>query len=425
MGYIFETEIGHIMNTVRARTIGESDTITLKEIASANIHPAIKAYFKADIERKLEEERKSEVRSKRFPYSINEVLSLQHQTDLLLMFYYQYDQQEFETLLDQAVHFSFNFLCRPQYTLVEFLFENQRRMSTSIIEKKLKYCTDYEYYTLLLKRYFTERGLAEVTYEEFKALLGTIDKEVVAQHSSRELAAMTRAMVNFVQAGLHDSMTNAGPPQLPINAAIVFFEDKGLSEIKLRLEYERDHNQLQDITIDTLASIIEEVRVLTSGEESPAHPQKDSEPPSAGEPPNEQPVPVPEQAQLPRQETSGSSRYESPFVTSNRQRGPAQSTSEETDRESRQESTPREPSSFPALETLFTPSEQRRFVKFLFHKDDFGFQDALSVLSRAKTWEEASLILDELFVAKEIDPLSKEAIRFTDKIYQRYNSKAG
>ena len=79
----------------------------------------------------------------------------------------------------------------------------------------------------------------------------------------------------------------------------------------------------------------------------------------------------------------------------------------------------------PALETLFTPSEQKRFLKFLFHKDDFGFQDALNILSRAETWEEASLILDELFVAKDIDPLSKEAIRFTDKVFQRYNSKAG
>ena len=82
MGYIFEAEIAAIMNTVRARTIGESENIRLREVLRSDIHPAIKAYFKAEVERILQEERALELRSKKLSYSLSEVSSLQHQIDL-------------------------------------------------------------------------------------------------------------------------------------------------------------------------------------------------------------------------------------------------------------------------------------------------------------------------------------------------------
>jgi hypothetical protein len=265
MGYIFETEIEQIKNVVHARTIGEAESITLEDILESKVHSAIKAYFRAEVERNLQQERQLEIRSKKFPYSISEIVSLQHQEDLLLMLHYQFNQHEFNDLLDQAVHFTFNFLCRPQFTLVEFLFENQRKMSTSVIEQKLNYCTEYEYYALLLRRYFVDKGLAEVTYEEFKTLLKKIDAEVVALHSDVELAGMTKAIMGFVEAVQDGSPALGKPKSLPINAAIVFFEDKGLQDIKLRLEYERDHNKLDNIGLQQLAGIIKEVRAIATG----------------------------------------------------------------------------------------------------------------------------------------------------------------
>src|SRR3989338_4280796 len=94
MGFMFEAEIITIMNTVRARTIGEADAIRLKEVLAAEIHPAIKAYFKADVERLLHQERPKEIRSSRFAYGSPEVAGLQRQVDLLLVNHYQFDQGE-------------------------------------------------------------------------------------------------------------------------------------------------------------------------------------------------------------------------------------------------------------------------------------------------------------------------------------------
>jgi len=66
MGYIFEQEIESIINAVRANTIGEEDQVLLKRVLAADIHPALKAYFKAEVERKLESARAAEVRSGNF-----------------------------------------------------------------------------------------------------------------------------------------------------------------------------------------------------------------------------------------------------------------------------------------------------------------------------------------------------------------------
>lgn len=114
MGFIFEAEISTIMNTVRARTIGEEDSVKLKEILAADVHPAIKAYFKAEVEKMLQQEREKETRSGRFPYGLPEVKGLQRQIDLLLIQHYEFDRQEFESILDESVHFQFNYLCRPR-----------------------------------------------------------------------------------------------------------------------------------------------------------------------------------------------------------------------------------------------------------------------------------------------------------------------
>ncbi len=417
MGYIFESEIEQIKNVVRTRTIGEAEAITLRDILVSKIHPAIKAYFKAEVERNLQQEHELETRSKKFSYTIPEVVSLQHQEDLLLMVHYQFNQNEFDSLLDQAVHFTFNFLCRPQFTLVEFLFENQRRMSTSSIERKLNYCPDYEYYSLLLKRYFTERGLTEMSYEEFKALLKKIDAEVISRHTSQELANMTKAIIGFVEAVQDKSRPNGLPRTLPINAAIVFFEDKDLSEIKLRLEYERDHNKLLEIDLVRLAAIIEDVRSMSS--EHPAvramAEVETNEPLVA----NQQSVKV----SIDRMAAEGIEPIKPIEVVNIGRQTEIVPASENQTESATILPSDVETVNLPAIESMLSTSEEKKILKSIFHKDKDEFHATLAALDRAGSWEEASLILDDLFLARDVSPQSKVAILLTEKTYERYKSK--
>ena len=291
MGYIFESEIELIMTAVRARTIGEAESIRLKDILRANLHPAVKAYFRARVQQMLQQERQTEVRSKKFPYSLPEVVRLQEQIDLLLVHNYVFGQHDFALMLDHAVHFQFNFLCRPQWTLLNFIFENQRRRPTSDIRRKLRYCVDYSYYAEIIKRFIDDRGLAELTYEEFTELLQKIDNEIVSRHSSVELALMTRPILHFIASADLTPGQVPAEPRIPINAAIVFFEDKKLNEIKERLELERDRNELTSLSLRELANFIEKVN--TKNEDAVVE-FPDDRPPQPEVKPEE--IPAPESA---------------------------------------------------------------------------------------------------------------------------------
>lgn len=391
MGFIFEAEIITIMNTVRARTIGEADAIRLKEVLAAEIHPAIKAYFKAEVEKLLQQERMKEARSKKFSYGLPEVSGLQHQIDLLLVHQYEFGLEEFESLLDEAVHFEFNFLCRPQWTLQEFMFENRRTVGVSEATRKFRYCVEYTYFSEIFTRYVIDRGLAEMNYEEFKALIAKIDREIVNRHSTRELVRLLRPMLEFIEVGMPETIATETGPVLPINAALVFFEDKGVDDVRKELETERDSEGRQVISLSDLEIVIararkEEVPVpiqhkpKTKEKKSHIRPAPPHAPPSAVQ----DPVAV-----------------EEPVVV--------------------QKSVEHEPE-LEEVYSLFAVKDQKLFVKKLFKKDEVEFRNALDRLNPIRTWKEASFVVDQIFTEQDVDPFSKEAILMTEKLFSRYES---
>jgi hypothetical protein len=419
MGYIFEAEIESIIHAVRVKTIGEEDDVFLRKILSANIHPAIKAYFKAEVEKTLSQERRLEYRSKKLSYSLAEVKSLEEQIDLLLVQNYHFSLQEFESLLDESVHFHFNYLCRPQWTLLNFIVGEQRRVSSSTIEKRLKYCIDYTYFPELIKRFIDDHGLVEVTYEEFKSLIEKIDHEVVAQHSSFELAQITRALFDFVESGKMVPQVEFEQQTLPINAAIVFFDDKHLSDIRVRLEFERDHNRVIQITSDRLADIIEIVRV--GNEDATARPI-------------DLPVGIPDDIQQVSHEATDQSASDILDDETSREREAG--TVAQATENSGASKTPsiilgeegeKLLASMPSIKRkeildLLTEKEHRLIVKKLFFNDEPAFQGAVTEISLLRTWDNVAQYLEMLFRANEVDPYSKVAVLFTDKLFTHYHS---
>ena len=388
MGFIFEAEIITIMNTVRARTIGESDSIQLKDVLAAGIHPALKAYFKAEVEKLLQQERVKEVRSKRFGYGLPEVAGLQRQIDLLLVNNYQFGQQDFESLLDEAVHFEFNFLCRPQWTLQEFMFENRRAVGVGEAIRKFRYCVEYTYFADIFKRYVVDRGLAEMNYEEFKGLIAKIDREIVGRHSSAELARLLKPMLEFIEVGMPETSVTEAGPVLPINAAIVFFEDKGVEDVRKELETERDKGGRQVISLGDLETVIARAckeELLPQGRAS--EPEKKEGPPRS-----EAPVASPPIVREPV-------AVEDPVI-------PQRSVEPEPELED--------------IYSIFSVKDQKIFVRKLFKKDEVEFRNALDRLNPIKTWKEASFVVDQIFTEQDVDPFSKEAILLTEKLFGRY-----
>jgi hypothetical protein len=414
MGFIFEAEIDSIIHAVHIKTIGEDDGIVLKKILSTKIHPAIKAYFKAEVEKKLVQERGLEYRSKKFSYSLPEVRSLEEQIDLLLVQNYHFSLQEFESLLDESVHFQFNYLCRPQWTLLNFIIGEQRRVASESIEKRLNYCVDYTYFPELIRRYIADHGLAEVTYEEFKSLIEKIDREVVAQHSSLELAHMTRALFDFVESGKMVPQVEFEQQTLPMNAAIVFFGDKNISDVCARLEYERDRHRVIQITVDRLADIIEIVR--TGNEHATALQSVPSTTPSEEAPDaNDRASAITGDSTKPVQEPIGDAPVPEKSI---QQKAPLLVFGEND--EKYLASTPSAKQK--EILDLFPDEEFTTIVRKLFANDEPAFRGAVTEISLLHTWEQVAQYLDKLFLMNQIDPFSADAVGFTDKLYAHFHS---
>jgi uncharacterized protein YeeX (DUF496 family) len=277
---------------------------------------------------------------------------------------------------------------------------------------------DYTYFPELIKRYIVDHGLAEVNYEELKTLVEKIDHEVVAQHSSLELAHMTRALFEFVESGKMVPQVEFEQQTLPINAAIVFFDDKHLTDIRTRLEFERDNNRIIQITVDRLADIIEAVRTGNNEvvSDSVAQSAEISEEPQEIKIPTQDQfeIKIINEIQLEEESATGPQDIEVSPLSEMPASGIGENDRELSALDSalkRQE-----------LLNVFSEQERGVLIKHVFSQDEPAFHGAITEISLLEIWAEVAQYLDTLFIANGVNPFSTEAVLFTDKLYAYFHS---
>jgi hypothetical protein len=231
---MFESEIEILQRLIKNNTIGNAHSISLKSILESNIPKNIKNFFKAEVEWILYQERKEDSKKSRFDYSQDDIRLLQEQTDLLLVYHFNFDQKEFQRTNDRCVHFLFNYLCRPLWTLENFLFDETNVLSANELNLKFRFCTDYGYYWKILEKYLASKKKTELSKEETVVLLKKIDTEIIRENSSEELARMTEPFFAFVHYIQNNSETT-NEYGVPIKALAYFFEDKGVKSISEHL----------------------------------------------------------------------------------------------------------------------------------------------------------------------------------------------
>ncbi len=378
---MFEKETEQLIATVRQATIGETKAIGLREIFESNILSNVKVFFRAEVEWMLETERKPEPRPSKFNYNLPEIAMLREQTNALLIHNFIFSKADFEATLDKCVHFLLNYLCRPQWTLNSFLFEESARASTQQILLKLRYCRDYAYFPDILRSYLQQRGVGEMTLEEGKNLIARIDAEVVKNHSSIELAKITLPLFDFVAYARAHNMS-ATAKTVPARALMYFFEDKKIGAMHERLSREREVNNVKELSYGQLVNLLEKVR---SGDEH-AHVFDE----------HAEPLPALDDISL-----------DMPSLS--------QIVQEE-------EMTTPKPSEPPKpTPPLFSLEEERTIIKHVFHQNEEQFQAAVKEALAAATWEDAALSIDHFFLMNDVEAFSKEAILFTNRVQSRFS----
>lgn len=363
---VLERETEQLVDALAQRTIAQSRTISLREILASDALPAVRSFFRADVEAMLLEEYRAAVKQSRFNHDHPDVKHAQAQLDSALVMHYSFGRKEFLSRLTDAVHLLANFLVRPQWTLAGVVFEKEPAISIESLRRLLGYFAPYAYLRDVILRYAADRKLSAFTREEFTLLLWKIDGAFVRRKSGQELCDLLSPLYAFF-----DYPKNGGDNAVPMRALIKFFEDKGLTEVQTRLEGEMAQG-LQEVTLAALAPILEDVR-RTAGEFTVERTEQKAAEPS------------PDGAAVGADARTAAER------------------------------------AGPDIAGAIQEGEKRKFIRKIFRQEDSKYEEAVRELSGMPGWKEASRHIDEIFIRNDVDPYSSEAERFIEIVFQQFH----
>jgi hypothetical protein len=465
---MLEKETDLILQLLTEQTIGTQESITLNQAQGSAIPKNIKRYLRCEVVRWLALDLHSTPSFSHIPAGTKTSRVVTETLLHSLAREYVFTREEFLVTLENAVHFLENFLCRPQWTLEHFMFEDDERVASRKLLAKLDYLIDYWYFPGLIERTVRKNGWIEIHRDGFRALVARIDDQVVKQHNARELALLAKPIYDFLF--LEDAPMDRA---IPIKPLLVFFEDKKMRILREYIERVAEIRGHTELSLSELGEIIEKLYVGDVGK-SDAHPLPPVEHQAAAasgltdfvdsplvvtdsdghagkgsgtieETPNRL---IEEDSFEPTVPVHGG-REEDPSTATleSENASPATEASPTIDRaktnitlsltyaglKETQESQPLPLQTRPNgeggrgladLQSLITEEQRDRFISKVFNRDDAYYAETIDALNKTQAWKEASLYLNELYQRSGLDPYADEVIEFTDAIHRRYSAEA-
>ncbi len=396
---MLEREIEIIIARLAERTIGAQTHYTLGQALASGIPNGIKNYFQSEVMGWLLQDLDPSLHFARVNMTASRVHRAREAFLHVCASEYMFPRNEFLGTLENSVHFLTNYLCRPQWTLTEFMFGKGTALSREQLLSKLEYLDDYPHYKTLIKGILERKGWASIDREQFRSLLGKIDRHYLQQHAGRELAELIEPVFHFL------SLADTPPTgRIPIKPVLVFFSDKSEHGLKEYIENTCHIRNAVDISLAELRDILEDM---------PALPATMAEPDR--EVPPEQPI------------TGTPYSEESPQATVPPEAaGHIPQSSTETGRNLALSLTfaglsvkPTEPP-LPELQTIISSDLRELFINELFGNDASYYEAIITTLNATPHWKEASLYLNEFYEINNLNPQTDEVMQFTETIRQRY-----
>ena len=225
----------------RKETIADTSTISSRTILDSDLPAALKRMFEVDLDLLVVEEKQRLMTSPRFLYEDDDVRALLDGLGDKVRDCAQFSAEEFGEALARNVKLLFNYICRPQWTLVRYLFADRENASADEIVDALRSFWYYEYFAIILREYFEQKNISVINVRKFTDLVERIDHEVVRNFDSRKTAHLAEPLFELFNVGriTEEATAPAGEPTVPVEALSMFFDDKNLSAIVERLDRER------------------------------------------------------------------------------------------------------------------------------------------------------------------------------------------
>ena len=395
-----------LFGAIVARTIGDRDSIRLRDFLAAEIPEGVRTFVRTGLLRSLGADLDAAPHLGPLLRAGGSAGRVLRHTLRVILPDVELPRSQFLALLVEAVRFHEAYVVRPRATLAAFLFPaGARSVPADELLERLDAAGEYPYLAHLLRRSLAGSAGGTVRVEEFLELVERLDGEVVKRHSPAELARLAAPVF-----ALHGEDGGA-EPRSPVAPLLAFFGDKKMEFLARYVGEICSIRGLSEVTLPQLEEIIEGLY-----REAPPAPAEHgaSTGTHAGPPETE--------AAAPSLRGNGAHAAPPEVVDAVPVLSPA-GPREEIPADRTEDRTP-PPTPPPPLARLIHEDLKKEFVRKLFHRDPQYYDSIVSALDRLRTWEEASAYLRDLYENNRLDPLSPVVIAFTDAVQQRFTRNA-
>ncbi len=219
---MFEREIKFIydFNLNKVKKIGSF--LTYSQLLSADLHPAILKYISAEIDYLIFEDRQKMLRDSVFDYSSEKINHYFAQIGEEVKGTKRFSLDYVKKLILHATSFNVNFLVRPNWSLVKFIYDDEEHKTTLEIKQILNYVYYYDYLKDVLISYLNKKKLLSLNNSEFKQLLIKIDKIGIDSYLNDMLETTLNSIAEFLNIG------STSKTKVPVKAVEGFLKERGL-----------------------------------------------------------------------------------------------------------------------------------------------------------------------------------------------------
>ncbi|GAB4363405.1 MAG: hypothetical protein Kow0042_01270 [Calditrichia bacterium] len=412
---MLEVVIDNIIKKIRAEVVTpQMDRILLNYLMTRNIPDSVKHFFDQEVELWLREEAEKFTTNDRFDYDMPEVRVLIDKIFDILKQTATFHINKFNQLLERAIKLEANYLIRPHQTLTQFLFKDSFVITTMDVYDMLKYFDKFQYYKDALTDYFNLKYLREISQNQFEELINEIDHQVFSKDKINTTLKTVKIIINFLNEGREPSNS------LETDVLIKAFQDRNLNDyVQLIQAEERDG--ITDISISELEALLRTGKTSRERKipEEKAEITVEKIPDIETVKPEIQveeitvkaPVEIPEPVVVEEEyEEEEEELVETAIPTAADQLADVVAEKIKGDR-------------LEDLNQMISSKQRKKFIKKLFKKNERQYQQFTDTINKLPTWKQASILIDDIFYKIGINPYSKDALEFSDLIYNRYFPK--
>lgn len=237
---------------------------------NSELDNAYKTYFNAEVNWWIYEEQTRRHNEPNFDYNNADVAKKLSELDTLLHSVARFDRITLKTLIRFAVNTRLNYLVRPRTALKWFVFRGEPTKPYNEIIKRLSYFDDYDYLIKEFIEYVNENNYlksdrALFSVVEFSNIIEHIDNSYMFTLLPEEFIQLLYPIFKFFNP---DTEVINFDTSVPMEAVIIFFDDKGIEALKLKLESMLLNSGTDTITGNTLLEVIYELlKVMESDSE--------------------------------------------------------------------------------------------------------------------------------------------------------------